>query len=170
MMDPDFQKEKTHTHTNTMVSLKLLDLQSQAVLSLYSLLLPFKLYLFIPHHFKKCGVLCYTLRSKTCVRECVPPSVCLSVCTYVCPSALRFHSLPGAILAHLSRRLIGELIGYSWSVRPSSTMLKDLLLQNCLANQSQILCGAPLGRGNESLFAASGSHDQDGHNAHIYIW
>ena len=43
----------------------------------------------------------------------------------------------GSILAHLSRRLIGELIGYSWSgvrpssvvVRPSSfTMLKDLLL------------------------------------------
>ena len=25
-----------------------------------------------------------------------------------------------------------------------------------------------MGRGNESLFAASGSHDQDGHHAHIY--
>ena len=83
-------------------------------------------------------------------------------------------------LAHLSQRLIGELIGYRWSgvrpsVRPSSvvrrrpfTMLKDLLLQNCLANQSQILCGASLGRGNESLFAASGSHDQDGRHAHIW--
>ena len=58
------------------------------------------------------------------------------------------------LLAHLSRRLIGELIGYSWSgVRPSSfTMLKDLL-RNRLADQSQILCGASLGRGNESLFA-----------------
>ena len=43
------------------------------------------------------------------------------------------------LLAHLSQRLIGELIGYSWScvrpsvgvVRPSasSTMLKDLLLR-----------------------------------------
>ena len=83
-------------------------------------------------------------------------------------------------LAHLSQRLIGELIGYPWSgvrpsVRPSSvvrrrpfTMLKDLLLQNCLANQSQILCGASLGRGNESLFAASGSHDQDGRHANIW--
>ena len=50
-------------------------------------------------------------------------------------------------------------------VRPF-TMLKDL--QNCLANQSQISCGASLGRGNESLFAASGSHDQDGRHAHIW--
>ena len=32
-------------------------------------------------------------------------------------------------IARLSQRLIGELIGYPWSgVRPSSTMLKDLLL------------------------------------------
>ena len=80
------------------------------------------------------------------------------------------------LLAHLSQRLIGELIGYSWSGahssvrrhRPSAssfTMLKDLLLRNCFANQSQILCGASLGRGNDSLFAASGSHDQDGRHA-----
>ena len=53
---------------------------------------------------------------------------------------------------HLSQRLIGELIGYPWSIiRPSVrrrpfTMLKDIL-QNRLANQSQILCGASLGRG-----------------------
>ena len=80
-------------------------------------------------------------------------------------------------LAHLSRRLIGELIGYPWSgVRPSvrrasvrpSTMLKDLLLRNRLADESQILCGASLGRGNDILFAASGSHDQDGRHAHIW--
>ena len=85
-----------------------------------------------------------------------------------------------AFLAHLSQRLIGELIGYSWSgVRPSVgvrrrpsassfTMLKDLLLQNRWADQSQILCGASLGRGNDILFAASGSHDQDGRHAHIW--
>ena len=42
------------------------------------------------------------------------------------------------------------------------------LLWNSLANQSQILLGASLGKGNESLFAASGSHDQDGHHAHIW--
>ena len=74
-------------------------------------------------------------------------------------------------LAHLSRRLIGELIVYQWSGvrrrRPSSTMLKHLLT-NRLADQSQILCGASLGRGNEILFAASGSHDQDGRHAHIW--
>ena len=86
-----------------------------------------------------------------------------------------FELLP--FLAHLSRRLIGELIVYQWSGvrrrpsvlrRPSSTMLKHLLLRNRLADQSQILCGASLGRGNEILFAASGSHDQDGRHAHIW--
>ena len=77
-------------------------------------------------------------------------------------------------LAHLSQRLIGELIGYPWSgVRPSSSSsvvnnFKRLLLQNRLADQSQILCGASLGRGNDILFAASGSHDQDGRHAHIW--
>ena len=45
---------------------------------------------------------------------------------------------------------------------------KHLLLRNRLADQSQILCGASLGRGNDILFAASGSHDQDGCNAHIW--
>ena len=81
-------------------------------------------------------------------------------------------------LAHLSQRLMGELIGYSWSgVRPSSVVrrrpsvvnnFKRLLLRNCWADQSQILCGASLGRGNEILFAESGSHDQDGRHAHIW--
>ena len=79
-------------------------------------------------------------------------------------------------LAHLSRRLIGELIVYQWSGvrrpsvrRPSSsTMLKDLLLRNRWADQSQILCGASFDRGNDILFAASGSHDQDGRHAHIW--
>ena len=54
--------------------------------------------------------------------------------------------------------------------RPSSSfiMLKDLLLRNRFANQSQILLGASLGRGNDILFAASGSHDQDGGHAHIW--
>ena len=76
------------------------------------------------------------------------------------------------LLAHLSLRLIGELIVYQWSgvCRPSSstsTMLKHLL-RNRLADQSQILCGPSLGRGNDILFAASGSHDQDGRHAHIW--
>ena len=45
---------------------------------------------------------------------------------------------------------------------------KLLLLWNRLANQSQILCRASLGRRNESLFAASESHDQNGRHAHIW--
>ena len=80
-----------------------------------------------------------------------------------------------SFLAHLSRRLIGELIVYPWSgvrrpsvVRRPFTMLKQLLLRNRWADQSQILCGASLGRGNDILFAASGSHDQDGRHAHIW--
>ena len=69
--------------------------------------------------------------------------------------------------------LIGKLIVYPWIRRPSSavrpfTMVKHLLLRNRLADQSQILCGASLGRGNDILFAASGSHDQDGRHAHIW--
>ena len=57
-------------------------------------------------------------------------------------------------LAHLSQRLIGELIVYPCSgIRPplsSSTVLKHLLFRNCLVNQSQLLCGASLGKGKES--------------------
>ena len=54
--------------------------------------------------------------------------------------------------------------------RPSSSsvVVHNLLLRNRFANQSQILCGASLGRGNDILFAASGSHDQDG--LHTHIW
>ena len=69
----------------------------------------------------------------------------------------------------------GELIVYQSSrrpsVRPSSVVVnnfKRLLLQNRWADQSQILCGASLGRGKNILFAASGSHDQDGRHAHIW--
>ena len=66
-------------------------------------------------------------------------------------------SYPVGFLAHLSQRLIGELIVYPWSGvrrpsvrrRPSSTMLRHLLLRNRSADQSQILCGASLGRGTE---------------------
>ena len=54
-------------------------------------------------------------------------------------------------------------------VRPSVVNnFKRLLLRNRWADQSQILCGASLGRGNDILFAASGSHDQDGRHAHIW--
>ena len=104
-----------------------------------------------------------------------PKQICLAhPPSFECFSLL-LKELIFIVLAHLSRRLIGELIVYQWSgvrrpsVRPSSsTMLKHLLLRNRLADQSQILCGAFLGRGNDILFAASGSHDQDGRHAHIW--
>ena len=76
-----------------------------------------------------------------------------------------------SLLAHLSPRLIGELIGYSWSgVRPSSVVhnAQRYFSPKLFANQSHILCGASLGRGNDILFAASGSHDQDGRHTHIW--
>ena len=59
-----------------------------------------------------------------------------------------------AFLAHLSGRLIGELIVCPMVRHPSyvvvrpSTMLKRLL-RNRLADRSQILCGASLGRGTK---------------------
>ena len=75
-------------------------------------------------------------------------------------------------LAHLSQRLKGELIGYSWSgIRPSSSVrckqFHTSSSPNRWPDQSQILCRVSLGRGNESFFAASGSDDQDGRHAHI---
>ena len=61
------------------------------------------------------------------------------------------------------------------SVRPSFVHpsvvvhnIKHLLLQNHWASHSQILCGASMDWGNKSLFAASGSHDQDGRQAHLW--
>ena len=56
------------------------------------------------------------------------------------------------VLAHLSQRLIGNLLVWSGvrpSIRPSFTMLRHFLLRNSVANQSQILYGASLGRGKK---------------------
>ena len=76
------------------------------------------------------------------------------------------------VLAHLSQRLMGKLIGFSRSsARPSFVVVnnfKNLHLQNSLPDQSQILCGSSLVKCNESLFAASGSHDQDSRRTHIW--
>ena len=49
-----------------------------------------------------------------------------------------------------------------------TVIFKDLLLWYCLANQSQTLYGAFLGRENESLYEWSRSHDQGGR--HGYKW
>ena len=51
----------------------------------------------------------------------------------------------------------GELIVYPSSRRTSVVNnYKHLLLRNRWADQSQILCGACLGRGDDIMFAASG--------------
>ena len=68
---------------------------------------------------------------------------------------------------------LGSLVSLKYShgpssVRSSSTIFKDLFLQNRLAYQSQISYGALVGWGNESLFAGSESLDQDGRHAHIW--
>ena len=49
------------------------------------------------------------------------------------------------------------------------TIIFKHLLQNCMASQSQIICEASMGRGNESFFRVSVSHDQDGCHAHISL-
>ena len=45
----------------------------------------------------------------------------------------------------------------------------DHYFQSRLANHRQISCGASLGRGKESLYKWSRSHDPDGHHAHIWL-
>ena len=57
----------------------------------------------IPRHFKKCGVLCYTLRSKICVRVSVRPSVRLSFCLSV---RQRFYPWYDGMLHHIQFKLI----------------------------------------------------------------
>ena len=71
------------------------------------------------------------------------------------------------IISSPEPRLTGELIGYPWirrrhRRRPSSVRshFQTSSPPNRLANQSQILCGASLGRGNESLYKWSRSHDK----------
>ena len=77
-------------------------------------------------------------------------------------------------LAHLSRQ--AHKVNLQYTHAPASIVVvvvvvnnnfKHLLFSNRLANQSQILCGASLGRGKESSYTWSRSHDQDG-NQPIY--
>ena len=74
-------------------------------------------------------------------------------------------------LAHLSRRLTGELIVYPCSIvrlrcRRRSHFSNIFSSETAWPNQSQTSCGASLGRGNESLYKWSRSHDQDGHHGY----
>ena len=74
--------------------------------------------LFIPGHFKKCKVLCYTRRSKICVWmsvcQFIHPSICpsavgLSVRQSIHPSALCFCSLSWTIFDRFSSNFVQEL-------------------------------------------------------------
>ena len=107
--------------------------------------------LFIPHHFKKCGLLCYTLHSKNCFRVSVLQSVCLTVCLSVCPSVCQcsFHSLLGAFFNQFSsnlllglilkRSVLGLEMGKFWQI---STELRPFIdVRNCF---SLSIFGIPL--------------------------
>ena len=72
-------------------------------------------------------------------------------------------------LAHLSQRLIGELIGYPWSGvrRPSFTISNIFFSKTAWPIKAKFYVEPPWERGTE-VVAASGSHDQHGPNAHIW--
>ena len=81
-------------------------------------------------------------------------------------------SLISYFLAHLSQRLIGELIVYTHalaSVRPSLSTISNIFSsETAWPMKAKFYMEPPwVGRGNESLFTAFGSHDQDGCHAHM---
>ena len=85
-------------------------------------------------------------------------------------------SVPAVLLAHPSRRLIGELIVYQWSVirRPSSVRRRRPQCSNIFFSETAWPIKAKFyvethWVGGTILFAASGSHDQDGRLAHIWL-
>ena len=84
-----------------------------------------------------------------------------------------FPNLNGASLHrafHVHPSIVSKWLKYCWrDVKPvHPSIFKHLLHWNRLANQSQILCRASLGTGNEGLYKWSRSHDQDGRHAHIW--
>ena len=80
-------------------------------------------------------------------------------------------------LAHLSQGLIGELIGYSWSVvrrrrRPAS-VVRPSTISNVFFSETAWPIEAKFyvehpWQGGKSLYKWSRSHDQDGRHAHIW--
>ena len=76
-------------------------------------------------------------------------------------------------LAHLSRRLIGELIVYPWSgvrrpsVRRRPQCSNIFFSETAQPIKAKFYVEPPWVGGTKFLFAASGSHDQDGRHAHI---
>ena len=79
---------------------------------------------------KKCGVSCFTIHSKNCVRV----SVRLSVRTSIRPSAHRFHSLLGTFLTSFlqtcyeswGRSVLGLHMGKLWQISTEVRPLMDV--------------------------------------------
>ena len=65
------------------------------------------------------------------------------------------------------RRLSSAVCRLSSVVLSFINIFKHFLLWNHWTDWSQLLYGASMGWGNESMFAGSRSVDQDGHHAHI---
>ena len=60
-----------------------------------------------------------------------------------------------------------QIVSRGLSAHVQMTIIfKQLFLRNCLANQSQTVCGSLLGTGNESLYKRLRSHDQDGRHGY----
>ena len=68
----------------------------------------------------------YTLKTKYLSDHCMTSHIMLRHCEFSFGVAeVICYTISAILLAHLSQRLIGELIGYSWSgVRPSSVVVR----------------------------------------------
>ena len=89
---------------------------------------------FYTRHFKKCGVLCYSARSKIKLRSNARPYVCLSVCLSVCPSVLPSVSPSGRLAGSASFSLSTGCI-FFW-VRCN----EDLGQKRCDINNMRVFC------------------------------
>ena len=102
----------------------------------------------------------YGLRSE------VPLSVWKKFHTLIMGKMMPSHFL--RFLAHLSQRLIGELIRYPWSgVRRPSTISNVFSSETTWPIKVKFHVEPPKERGNKSLYKWSRSHDKDGRHAHI---
>ena len=76
-------------------------------------------------------------------------------------------NMPLNIFAHLSQRLMGELIVYQSLCRPSVNIFQTSSPLKPLGHLNYISYEDSYGHRNESLFKWSWSHGQDGRHAHI---
>ena len=94
-------------------------------------------------------------------------------CLLHCVRNLAILRIKDKLLAHLSRRLIGELRVYQWAcVRPSSVVRSQcsniFFSETAGPIKAKFYVEPPWVGGDDILLAASGSHDQDGRHANIW--